>query len=162
MKLYRLERQTLLATDLTSAWRFFSDPRNLAAITPPWLDFRIHSAVPERMYAGMLVEYRVHPLAGIPLRWITEITQVREPHFFIDEQRFGPYRFWHHQHRFEACAGGTAMTDVVHYGLPGDPFSRPLQRWLVAPRLAAIFAYRHEQLSQRLGLLNTAGPDPNH
>ena len=106
MKFFRLLEDQTLPIPLREAWDFFSDPGNLPRITPPWLGFEVTSEPPPRMYPGMVLTYRVRPLLGIPVSWMTEITQVSEPEYFIDEQRFGPYRLWHHEHRFEEAPGG--------------------------------------------------------
>lgn len=146
--LQRLSRQQDLPIDLPEAWDFFSRPENLARITPPDLGFEVTSAVPDRMYAGMVVSYRVKPLAGLAVPWVTEITHVREPRFFVDEQRSGPYRFWHHQHHFEVAEGGVRMTDLVHYQLPFGWPIHLLMGGLVASRLQRIFDYRRQVLSR--------------
>jgi ligand-binding SRPBCC domain-containing protein len=151
MRLERFAAVQRLAVGLEEAWAFFSDPRNLAVITPPWLDFRILSPLPPRMHPGMIVEYTVRPFGGVPVRWVTEITHVVEPVLFVDEQRFGPYRFWHHQHHFRPCDGGVEMEDVVHYALPGRLAGRALAGALVRRRVAAIFAYRRRVLAERFG-----------
>jgi len=147
MKLYELRQEQLLPISLRETWEFFSTPENLPLITPPDLGFRIISELPPRIHAGMLVTYTVTPFLGIPVKWVTEITHAEEPHFFVDEQRFGPYRFWHHQHHFRETAAGTEMLDLVHYGLPYGLFGRLLNP-LVAGRLAEIFAYRRMALNE--------------
>ena len=101
MPLHSLKRVQFLPISLGKAWDFFSDPANLATITPSGMGFHILSEHrPDRMYAGQIIEYRVSPILGIPLHWVTEITHVVEGRYFIDEQRFGPYSLWHHQHHF--------------------------------------------------------------
>jgi ligand-binding SRPBCC domain-containing protein len=153
MKLYVLERTQRLAIARDVAWRFFSDPRNLPEITPPSMAFRITNRPVERMHAGMIITYTVRPLPGITVRWVTEITHVLEPEIFVDEQRFGPYRFWHHQHHFREIDGGTEIRDLVHYALPLEPAGRAVQRWAVGPRLQRIFDFRGEVLRRRFGEL---------
>lgn len=143
--MYTLKRTQQLPINVQIAWQFFSDPRNLPVITPPDLGFEITSGLPEQMYAGMLVSYKVAAAPGIKVSWITEITHVRENEFFVDEQRFGPYRFWHHQHHFKAVAGGVEMTDLVSYLLPFQPFAK-LAAPLVRRRLEYIFDYRYATL----------------
>lgn len=150
MKPQTLQRTQLLPMPIEAAWEFFSDPGNLPEITPPDLGFRIVSPVPQRMYAGMLVSYTVTPFGGFSVDWITEITHVREPEFFVDEQRFGPYRLWHHQHLFRTVAQGTEMTDLVHYLLPFSPFGQ-LAAGFVRRRLERIFDFRRETLIRRFG-----------
>lgn len=149
MKVHVLEREQRLPISLEQAWEFFADARNLARITPPDMGFEVTSRLPERMYAGMIITYRVRPLFGIPVRWVTEITHVDEGRMFVDEQRAGPYRFWHHQHLFREVPGGVEVGDVVHYALPpGVGLLRPL---LVAPRLEAIFDHRRRVLVEIFG-----------
>jgi ligand-binding SRPBCC domain-containing protein len=152
MRLYSLRTRLSLPISLREAWEFFGDPRNLQVITPPTLGFRIVSELPERMYAGLIIAYKVTPVAGIPVNWVTEITHVEEPNFFVDEQRFGPYRFWHHQHRFREVEGGVEMTDLVHYA-PPTPAAPIIDRWLVGPKLKQIFEFRTRVLRDRFGVL---------
>jgi ligand-binding SRPBCC domain-containing protein len=147
--LRRLECRQLLPLSLAESWDFFSRPEQLACITPPDLGFEVTSPLPERMYPGMIVCYRVSPFGGVRVSWITEITQLREPEFFVDEQRSGPYRFWHHQHHFRAVAEGVEMTDLIHYQLPFGWLGDLLGGRLVERRVAAIFAYRRKALEER-------------
>lgn len=102
----------------------------------------VHGNVPEVMYPGLFIEYTVSPLLGIPMRWVTEITHVREGSYFVDEQRVGPYSIWHHEHFFERVPGGVKMTDVVHYQVPLGLLGRLVHPWLVRPKLEQIFSYR--------------------
>ena len=150
MKLNVLERMIRLPGPIEQAWDFFSDPRNLPRITPPEMGFKVTSTLPERMYAGMIITYRIRPLFRISVDWVTEITHVDEPHMFVDEQRFGPYRFWHHQHLFREIPGGVAMRDIVHYALPKR--GRPFAPFLVAPRLQVIFDHRRRVLEEMFGV----------
>ena len=140
-----------LPISLMEAWRFFSDPRNLPRITPPSLGLEVTSDLPGEMYPGMIITYRVRLVPGVSVGWVTEITQVREPSLFVDEQRFGPYRFWHHEHHFREVEGGVEMEDIVHYALPfgkiGGVFGGPLVR----RRLARIFAFRRRFLAGEFG-----------
>lgn len=149
MKLYLLKEEQLLPMSLEKAWEFFVHPANLPLITPANLGFKITGTLPDKMHAGMIVTYTVTPFTGLRVNWVTEITHAEEPHFFVDEQRFGPYRFWHHQHRFQEAPGGTLMTDLVHYALPFGLLGR-LAAPLVRRRLAAIFDYRRQALSSQL------------
>ncbi len=137
---------------MVQAWDFFSSPANLQRITPAEMGFKIISRFHGlRMYPGQLIEYKVRPLLGIPVYWMTEITQVQEPVYFIDQQRFGPYTLWHHQHHFKAIPGGVEMTDIVHYRIPlgllGD-----LANWLfVKKKLESIFQYRYKAVEELFG-----------
>lgn len=138
----RLERTQTLGITLDQAWEFFSDPANLARITPEWLHFTVCCEVERPMYAGQILEYTVRPLPYVRVRWLTEITHVHAPHFFVDEQRLGPYKFWHHQHRFKVTDAGVQMQDIVHYRLAGWVVGDLLERTIVRPRLEAIFDHR--------------------
>lgn len=140
--------------NIQEAWSFFSNPNNLKVITPPSLNMLITSAVQEEMYAGMIITYKVHPIMGIPLPWITEITQVVENKFFVDEQRFGPYRMWHHQHLFKEIPGGVEAQDIVDYIMPFGPIGSIIHSLFVAKQLENIFEYRTKILAEKFGLLN--------
>lgn len=150
-RLHRLACHQLLPLSLPEAWEFFSRPENLARITPPDLGFEVTSPLPERMYAGMIVTYRVSPFGRVGVPWVTEITHVREPEFFVDEQRSGPYRFWHHQHHFRAVDGGVEMSDLVHYQLPFGPLGDLFVARTVKRRVTKIFNYRRRMLEQLFG-----------
>ena len=141
-----------IPVSLEEAWSFFSNPANLQAITPPGMGFRIISKHHgPQMYAGQIIEYKVKPLAGIPVYWMTEITQVKDREYFIDEQRFGPYALWHHQHHFKAIPGGVEMTDIVHYKNPLGFLGRLVNRLFVARKLEQIFRYRYRRVEELFG-----------
>ena len=151
MHLYRIEERQTVPADLPNAWDFFSNPANLARITPPDMGFEVTVSPPERIYPGLIISYRVRPLLGIPVEWVTEITHIDAPHYFVDVQRGGPYAFWHHEHQFRAVPGGTEVHDRVSYALPFDPLSRPLHDHLIHPRLRTIFEYRRRALEHIFG-----------
>ncbi|MCB0670536.1 MAG: SRPBCC family protein [Saprospiraceae bacterium] len=138
-----------LPITLEEAWQFFSRPENLGQITPPEMNFKVLSdllSVP--MYAGMVIRYRLTPLLGIPASWVTEITQVNEPFYFVDEQRFGPYRYWHHEHHFEIKDDGILMTDLLHYVVPFGFIGKWIDKWLISKKIDQIFAYRKNILAK--------------
>lgn len=151
--MYRIERTQVLPISLEEAWAFFSSPKNLAKITPKELGFVVHGNVPDAMYPGLFIEYTVSPLLGIPMRWVTEITHVREGSYFVDEQRVGPYAIWHHEHFFESVPGGVKMTDVVHYKVPLGILGNLVHPWLVRPKLEQIFSYRWAANERMFGTL---------
>ena len=153
MKLYSLIRIQNLPILIEEAWDYFSNPRNLNEITPQKLNLTMTCTLPENMYIGLLITYKVRPVLGIPLNWVTEITNIEEPLLFVDEQRFGPYRFWHHQHHFRKISGGVEMKDIVSYALPFDPFSRPINALIVRSKLNSIFDFRFRFLQQKYGTL---------
>jgi ligand-binding SRPBCC domain-containing protein len=159
MKIYQLKSSQILPVSLSEAWKFFSDPKNLSKITPNWLNFEITSSLPNRMYAGMIVSYEVRPILNIPQTWITEITHVDEPFYFVDEQRFGPYKMWHHEHIFtEIPDVGVEMQDIVTYMIPFGLLGRIANSLFVRKRVLEIFQYRKEVLNEMFGLsVNSEG-----
>jgi ligand-binding SRPBCC domain-containing protein len=147
MKLYTLAQVQHLPIPIDQAWQFFTDPNNLSRITPAWLDLRVVSASGASLYPGMIITFRVKPLWQMTYLWVTEITHVDAPHFFVDEMRFGPYRFWQHQHRFTETESGVEVKDVICYAVKGWPFGKILHHALIKPRLDDIFAFRGRILS---------------
>ncbi|WP_373500416.1 hypothetical protein [Desulfococcus sp.] len=144
--IHTIERTQMLPISATAAWAFFSSPRNLPDITPPWLAFSLTSDPAETMYPGMILTYCLKPLKGVSMCWVSEITHVAEPRFFVDEQRIGPYRLWHHQHFFRETPEGVEMTDIVHYALKWGLFGDIAHRWIVRKKLDRIFDYRRDRL----------------
>ena len=149
MGIHVLNTTQIIAASLDECWAFFSDPRNLAKITPPELDFRVLSELPPKVHPGMMIEYRVRPLFGIPFTWLTEITHVEEPRYFVDEQRVGPYALWHHEHWFRALENGrTEVRDCVHYIVPFGPLGELVRPFLVEPQLQKIFHFRNDAVAR--------------
>ena len=137
---------------LDMAWEYFSNPANLQAITPESMGFKVISKhYGENMYAGQIIEYSVRPVMNIPIYWMTEITQVKDKEYFIDEQRFGPYTLWHHQHHFKAIEGGVEMTDIVHYKNPFWIFGRIANTLFVKNKLKSIFDFRFKKVEEMFG-----------
>jgi ligand-binding SRPBCC domain-containing protein len=142
-------RQTIRAS-LDVAWLFFSNPRNLEKITPPDMGFTIVTKdLPNAIYPGMMIEYRVKPLLCLPMSWLTEITHVEKGSYFVDEQRVGPYAIWHHEHRFRDLGDGRIeLEDRVTYRLPFQPVSELIHPLLVKPQLQRIFAHREQAVAR--------------
>lgn len=151
MKLFRFETEQVIPAPLEIVWEFFSSPVNLKTITPPYMGFDILTPVPPKMEAGLIIAYTVRPLFNLPMQWVTEITHVDAPRFFVDEQRFGPYKFWHHRHTFTPVEGGVHMHDLVYYALPLPILEGVLNRWLIRPRIEEIFAYRRARITELFG-----------
>ncbi len=151
MKLHTLEQKQTLPISLDEAWEFFSSPANLDAITPDDLGFHITSPLAGKMFDGQIITYRVRIAPLIHVTWVTEIKCVEECRAFVDEQRFGPYKFWHHRHEFEAVPGGVLMRDKVHYALPFGPFGAIAHALFVRRKLEWIFAFRRKLLVSRFG-----------
>ena len=147
MAVYKIERKQLIRSSMEELWAFFSSPDNLAAITPSYMNFRITSESSKHgIYAGQIITYKVSPILGIPLYWMTEITHVEHHKRFVDEQRIGPYNLWHHQHYFEATTEGVWMTDLVHYRLPFYFIGNLAHRLFLKRQLEGIFDYRYRQI----------------
>ena len=143
MKIYQLKTSQKLPISLEKAWNFFSSPANLSKITPSWLNFEVRTELPEKMYAGMIITYFVRPLLNIPQIWVTEITHVSKPNYFVDEQRFGPYKMWHHEHIFtELKDGGIEMHDIVSYVVPFGIIGRIMNKLIISKKINQIFNYR--------------------
>ncbi len=150
MRLFTVNRSQKIGLELENAWEFFRNPSNLKEITPDHLGFEItKDGLPEEIYQGLIISYRVKPILGLPLNWVTEITEVSRPFSFIDEQRFGPYKFWHHRHTFESIAGGTLITDEVNYGLPFGVIGQLMNTVLVKHQLKKIFDHRFDYLEKK-------------
>ncbi|MCC6952886.1 MAG: SRPBCC family protein [Deltaproteobacteria bacterium] len=146
--LHCLRSKQILGIPVDEAWKYFSDPYNLANITPPALSFKVTSPQLPEMYPGLIISYEVRPLLGIPMTWVTEITHVISGHSFVDEQRVGPYRMWHHEHFFRECADGTEIEDVVHYVIGAFVLDPVIHRYVVGPRVQQIFDYRRKRLEE--------------
>jgi len=148
MKIYRYYEEQQLPIKINEAWDFFSNPQNLALITPPQMSFVITNKPDEDIYTGMLITYKVRPLLNFPLNWVTEIIAAERLRYFIDEQRFGPYKFWHHRHYFLETPGGILMKDEVFYSLPFGTLGRLMHFWVVKKRVEEIFKYRRSVLAK--------------
>lgn len=145
--IYTLEASQELNVPLVEAWRYFSSPRNLSNITPPKMGFTITSKIDRKAYQGQIITYKVSPIPFVKSSWVTEITAVKENEFFVDEQRFGPYSMWHHEHFFEALSNGnTLMKDKISYKIPFGIFGRIAQVLFIKKQLLSIFNYRKMKL----------------
>lgn len=151
MALYQLHIKQCLPISLDKAWEFLSDPKNLKTITPPEMGFHILSGADRPMYPGQIIHYLVSPIKGIKTQWVTEITHVVDRQFFVDEQRFGPYRLWHHKHFLKSIDGGVEMEDIVHYKLPFGFFGTLAHKLFVRKKLETIFEFRRTKLIELFG-----------
>lgn len=138
---------------LDKAWDFFSSPLNLEKITPSDMKFIVTSDYTSdtKMYEGMLITYKISPLAGIKMNWMTEITHVKDNEYFVDEQRFGPYALWHHQHHFKPVPGGVLMTDILNYAIPYGAIGRFANAVFVEKKIDQIFTYRRQAIIDLFG-----------
>jgi len=148
-KTFSLKSELHIPVTLDKAWEFFSDPSNLAEITPPVLDFKIRSRYPlEKIHAGQIIEYSIRLPGLFRSYWMTEITHVDFQKCFVDEQRFGPYSFWHHRHHFKQVSDGTLMADIVYYRLPWGILGSLAHRLYIKKQLDNIFSFRSRKIHE--------------
>ncbi|WP_372754468.1 cell division inhibitor [Mariniflexile sp.] len=149
--IYTLHKKQNLPISINQAWDFLSDPRNLKTITPDYMGFHILSGADKPMFAGQIIQYIVTPVLGIKTKWVTEITHVIDKHYFVDEQRFGPYALWYHKHFIKEIEGGVEMEDIIDYKLPFGFLGSLIHPILVKPKLEEIFNYRTQKLEALFG-----------
>ena len=155
MKKYSLIREQFVAAETGTVWSFFSNPHNLSVITPAEMNFKVlTSNLPQKIYSGLIINYTVSPLWSITLNWMTEIKDVKEGEFFIDDQRKGPYSLWRHKHTFIASGQGTLMKDEVEYALPFSFLGRLIQFLVVKKKLNDIFNYRSKMIAEIFSTTN--------
>jgi ligand-binding SRPBCC domain-containing protein len=147
MGFYQLEFKQDIQAPLDVIWDFISDPKNLQKITPEYMNFRIESKnLSTEMHPGMIIKYKVNPLPFFSTNWLTEITHVVPNKFFVDEQRMGPYKLWHHQHHIEPSEKGTLMTDIVSYIPPFGVLGDLANAIFIQKQLLSIFEYRKKAM----------------
>ncbi len=148
MNFFQIHKKQSLPISVSKAWDFFSDPKNLSVITSDYMKFKIIDADKRSIYPGQIIKYTVSPILGIKMNWITEITNVRKGTFFVDEQRFGPYSFWHHKHFIRKIENGIEMEDIVDYRVPYGIFGKLLHQIIIKKKLEGIFNYRYNKLHE--------------
>ena len=158
MSIHRLHATQFLPVLPETAWAFFSDPLNLKRITPAYMNFQILAGADEPMYAGQIIQYKVSPFPGVRTTWVSEISQVVPGRYFVDEQRFGPYSFWHHKHFLYPENGGVRMEDLVDYKLPFGILGDWVHTAWVRAQLQGIFSYRAQVLNELFGANQPASP----
>lgn len=152
MAFYQLIKTQKLPSTVNQVWDFVSSPLNLKEITPKHMGFIVTGNTgAEKMYPGMIITYKVSPILGIKLNWMTEITHVKDFEYFVDEQRIGPYAMWHHQHKIEAIEGGVLMTDIITYQPPLGILGTFANSFFIKKQLQEIFDYRKIALEKRFG-----------
>jgi ligand-binding SRPBCC domain-containing protein len=149
MGFYQFKKTQEINASIEGVWKFISDPSNLKVITPDYMGFDITSKdIPSEMYEGMIISYKVSPIFGIKTTWVTEITHLKENSYFVDEQRVGPYKIWHHQHIIEPIPRGTLMTDIVSYQPPLGFLGSLANSLIIKAKLNEIFDYRTKALME--------------
>lgn len=148
-KLFTFQTKQFIPRSLEEVWEFISSPKNLKEITPSYMGFDIVSESPvDKMYTGIIIAYKVSPMFGIKMNWVTEITHIEDLHYFIDEQRFGPYTFWHHKHFINKVEGGVEMIDILHYKVPFGFIGNIANSLIIKKKLKEIFEYRFKKLEE--------------
>ena len=156
--MYRFKYLQKVPLSLDECWDFFSSPANLKILTPPHLGFEMTGTDEVgKMYAGQMISYIIRPVLSLPIEWVTEITHVQEPDYFTDEQRVGPYKLWHHEHRFRAIDKGVEIMDDIHYKMPFGPLGKALHFLKVKKDIDGIFSYRNAKLEELFGLYKESG-----
>lgn len=152
MSVYQLQDELFINAPLNEVWDFFSDPRNLQKITPDHMGFKhVYEPDAEKVYPGMLLVYKVSPILGIPLTWITEITQVEPQKRFVDDQVKGPFGLWHHIHEFDEVEGGTLARDILYYRMPFGILGQLAHSFTVAKQTKEIFKFRKAAVEKIFG-----------
>lgn len=152
MGFYQLQKQQKIPASLEEVWQFISSPENLKKITPVYMGFDIVTEnLPEKIYPGMIIGYKVRPLFGIPTRWVTEITHVKDYEYFVDEQRVGPYSIWHHEHHIKAVRRGVLMQDIVSYKPPYGLLGSAANSLIIKKKINEIFNFRTQALELIFG-----------
>ena len=152
MGFYQLHTTQKIPATIDEVWEFISSPANLSKITPEYMGFRITSKGSlQKMYPGMIISYKVSPVLGIKMTWVTEITHVKEKAYFVDEQRIGPYAMWHHEHFIEPIEGGVLMSDIVSYKPPFGFLGTLAHPLVIKGKLKEIFDFRHKAVEAMFG-----------
>jgi ligand-binding SRPBCC domain-containing protein len=153
--IYQLRTTQKIPATIAQVWDFISSPRNLKKITPEYMGFEItNEPIAAVMYPGMIISYKVKPILGIPMNWVTEITHVKEKEYFVDEQRVGPYAIWHHQHKISPIEGGVLMEDIVSYKPPLGFLGSIANSVIIKNQLKEIFDYRFVAVEREFGKFN--------
>lgn len=149
MAFYQFQKEQFMKASIEEIWEFISSPQNLKKITPQNMGFDIRTPnLPDKIYEGMIINYTVRPLLGIPTNWVTEITHIRDKSYFVDEQRVGPYKLWHHQHIIIPAKNGVLMKDIVSYQPPFAFLGRIANALVIKNKLNEIFDFRTKALEK--------------
>jgi len=149
MKIYQLYRQQALNVTSEEAWKFLSLPTHLNAVTPDFFNVEIISQVPEAIYAGLMISYRMKAVFGIPMAWLSEVSHCQVPQRFIYEQRIGPFKFLSHEVRLTETEGGVVLEDILFYAMPLGWIGRLVHAFLIGDKLAQIFDTRRDYLQRK-------------
>ncbi len=146
--MFEYTSKQFIKAPLIEVWDFISSPKNLQSITPSYMQLKVLSDLPEKMFEGMIVTYQVKPMLGIPMKWVSKITEVKENIFFVDEQITGPYKFWRHEHKIEATENGVMMTDRLTYTLPLGAIGKLANKIFIRNKIQEIFSFREKAINK--------------
>ena len=148
-KIYSLETKQIIDRPIEEIWSFFTNPKNLNQLTPSDMNFKILSGNSDDFYEGKIISYSVNPFKFYNIKWVTEITKIKKNDFFIDEQRFGPYKMWHHEHHFiKNNDNTTTIYDKVIYKLPYGIIGKLSHKLFIKKRLLEIFNFRKKTIKK--------------
>lgn len=151
MKMYRLTSNQKLPISLEEAWEFLANPRQLENITDDNLSFKILDELPDEIYEGMIMRYELQPFIGIRIKWVAEISEIREGKYFIDVQRSGPFSYWKHNHQLTEIEGGVEMHDTVDYVMPFSILGQFVHWLFLRKKLENVFVLRKEEMRKIFG-----------
>ena len=146
--LYTLYAKQTVAKEIDLLWNFFRKPRNLNKLTPEDVEFKIISGKSDDFYSGKIISYKIKPFKMINFNWVTEISQVKEGSYFVDNQIFGPYTMWHHEHHFKSNSNGTTdIIDIVKYKVPFYILGKLMHKMFIRKKLFKIFMFRQKKIN---------------
>ncbi len=151
MKIYTFSQKQKVPISLDEAWKFLTNSDNLSIMTPSYMNFKKISKDNRPLYSGQIIQYSVTPILGIPVKWVSEITQLKENDYFVDIQLFGPYTMWHHKHFIREIDGGVEMEDLIDYKIPLGLIGQMVHPLVVKPKLQEAFAFRKAKLIEIFG-----------
>lgn len=152
MRIYRIYRRQELQMSIEHAWQFFSSPHNLNQITPSFFSVDITSPVPDDIYEGLMISYRMKAVLGIPMAWLSEVSHCEKPKRFIYQQRVGPFHFWSHEVSFTSNGEHTVLEDIVFYSMRWSWLGYLLHVLVIDNKLKRIFDVRQDYLLANWGL----------
>jgi ligand-binding SRPBCC domain-containing protein len=147
--MFEYKSKQFIKASISEVWDFISSPKNLQSITPSYMQLRVVSDLPEKMYEGMVIAYKVRPMLRIQVTWVSKITEVVENKFFVDEQLTGPYKIWRHEHRIEEVDNGIMMTDLVTYVPPLGAIGKIANKLFIRNKIQDIFSYREYAINNK-------------
>lgn len=151
MAIHKLYYQQSLNMSQDKAWQFFSSPKHLNSITPDFFNIIPTSKVPDEIYGGLMISYNMKAVFGMPMSWLSEISHCDSPHYFVYQQRIGPFKFWSHEVRLTINESKIQLEDIVFYSMPFGILGDLMHKLLIQKKLTDIFETRQSYLKQHWG-----------